>query len=183
MNIHLLCARARVAAAALLSAVLLAALAGCSSVSAPSHTAAAVPAPAPNTTGFDWAINSISATGRASAPGGTSAAQKQLAGLNAARVAALKDLKIRIRQLPVGTDQTVGSIMDNYIGVRRAVEKQIQQAQVVNQQPLESGEYETTVQTQLQPIAEILKNNYITPTEELPKPPSRGDELGVPAVS
>lgn len=103
--------------------------------------------------------------------------------MNAARVAALKDLKIRIRQLPVGTDQTVGSIMDNYIGIRRAIEKQVQQAQVVSEKPVENGGYETTVQTQLQPIADILKNNYITPTGELPKPPSRGDELGVPAVS
>lgn len=73
--------------------------------------------------------------------------------------------------------------MDNYIGVRRAIEKQIQRAEVVGQQPAEGGQYEVQVQAPLQPIADILKNNYITPTDELPKPPSRGDELGVPAVS
>jgi hypothetical protein len=160
-------------------------LSGCSQLSAPaSHpttTVAATAPPDPNS--FSWQTTSLSASGRGKAPNGTSAAQRTIVGQNVARVAALKDLKLRVRQLPVGTDQTVGSIMDNYIGVRRAIEKQIQQADVVSQQSIEGGEFEVQVQTPLQPIADILRSNYITPTEELPKPPSRGDELGVPAVS
>jgi hypothetical protein len=154
---------------------------GCAQYSAPAHTATAAPAPDPNS--FQWQTATLSASGRGSAPSGTSSAQKAIASQNAARVAALKDLKIRIRQLPIGTEKTVGYIMDNYLGVRRAIEKQIQQAETVGQQELESGEAEVQVQTQLQPIADILKQNNITPTEQLPKAPSKGDEMGVPALT
>ena len=163
------------------AAAALALFTGCSQVSAPVQTTMAAPAPDPNT--FPWQNTAISATGRGRAPAGTSSAQRTLVAQNAARVAAIKDLKQSVRQLPVGTDLTVGAIMDNYMGIRRAIEKELQKAELVGEQPLEAGEYQVEVRAQLQAVAEILKKNNITPSEELPKPPSRGDELGVPAVS
>jgi hypothetical protein len=166
-------------AAAAASAMLL--FSGCAQVSTAPHAAIITPAPDPNS--FPWQNTTLTASGRAEEPAGRSSAQRAIAGQNAARVAALKDLKIRVRQLPVGTDQTVGSIMDNYINIRRAIEKQIQKAELVSQQQIETGEYEVQLQITLQPIADILNQNYITPTGELPKPPARGDEQGIPAVS
>jgi len=142
-----------------------------------------VAAPAPDPNSFGWQNETLSAVGRGKAPASTAGAQRQLVARNAARVAAIKDLKAQVRSLPVGSDKTVGAIMDSYLNVRRAVEKELQQAQVVGEQPFERGELEMTVKLSLAGISDLLKQNYITPNEELPKPPDSGEDTGVAPVT
>jgi hypothetical protein len=157
--------------------MLLAALAGCAQMSREPNNALATPAPDPS--GYSWANEYVQGSGRAAAPKNTQTAQRDLAARNAARIAALKDLQMQMMQLPVGTDYTVGAIMDNYLNVRRAIEKQLQRAETLSEEKV-GAEYEVRVKAPLAPIAQILRQSYITPTEELPKPPVLRSEGQMP---
>lgn len=158
-------------------------LSGCAQLSGPSSAHTTVPAPAAEAGGYGWEGNVLEATGRAEAPEGTAAFQRSLVARNGARVAALKSLGQQVRALPVGSDLTIGSVMDTYLNVRRAVEKEVQKAEEVSERPDGSRGFEVQVRLPLAPIADILKQNHISPTEELPKPPSRGDETGVAPIT
>ncbi len=171
---HLLSARANFL---LVVASLLGGCAQMSSPQQPSAIVAAVAAPDPDS--YPWQNESLEATGSASAPESTAGPQRQLVARNAARVAAIKDLKGQLRQLPAGPDGTLGSIMDKYLAVRRAVEKQLQLAEIVGENPLGTRQSEVRVRLGLTPIADILRQNYITPNEEPPRPPTTGDDTGV----
>lgn len=121
-----------------------------------------------NTTGFDWEYQVLSAAGRGTAPEGLPAAQAELAATNSARVHALAKLQDQIRQLPVGTDQTVGSIMDTYLTIRHAVEQEIAVAPLAGQQPVPGGGIEVQVSMSMQNIAKTLQQYQITTDQELP---------------
>lgn len=155
-------------------------LSGCAHMGG-APTAEAVAAPV-DPSSYSWQGTSIEAVGRGSAPASTSAPQRPLVARNAARVAAIKDLKAQVRNLPAGPNGTLGSIMDNYLAVRRAVENQLQSAEMLDERSISSSETEVRVRLPLAPIADILRQNYITPNEELPRPPSSGTE-GVPPVT
>jgi hypothetical protein len=90
---------------------------------------------------------------------------------------------MQMRQLPVGTDHTVGSIMDSYLNVRRAIEKQIQRAETVSEVRVGPSEYEVHLKAPLSPIAQILKQSYITPNDALPKPPVQQAGGSLPPIS
>ena len=147
----------------------LAGITACSQLSAEPPQIQNVPAPDPN--GYPWENESVQGSGRGAAPKSTQSAQRDLAARNSARVAALKDLQMQMRQLAVGSDHTVGSIMDNYLNVRRAIEKQMQQAETLSEVKVGPSEYEVHLKAPLSPIAQILKQSYITPNNALPKPP------------
>jgi hypothetical protein len=147
----------------------LAGITACSQLSMEPTRTPNVPAPDPN--GYPWENESVQGSGRGGAPKNTQSAQRDLAARNSARVAALRDLQMQMRQLPVGTDHTIGSIMDNYLNVRRAIEKQMQRAETLSEVKVGPSEYEVHLKAPLSPIAQILKQSYITPNNELPKPP------------
>lgn len=131
-----------------------------------------------NPGGFAWANQSLKATGQGQAPEGMPTVQAGLAAKNSARVHALTNLKAQIKALPVGTDQTVGSITDGYITIRHAVEQEIAQAQDAGSRQVSPGTTEVEVQLPLRNISNILQQYQITTDQELPA----GDEApaGVP---
>lgn len=155
-------------------------LPGCAHIGS-SPAAESIPAPV-DPSSYSWQNTSLEAVGRGRAPASTAAPQRPLVARNAARVAAIKDLKAQVRNLPAGPDGTLGGIMDNYLAVRRAVEHQLEGAEMLDERSISSSESEVRVRLPLAPIAEILRQNYITPNEELPRPPSTGTE-GVPPVT
>ncbi len=119
--------------------------------------------------GFQWAGQTLEASGKGTAAEGVPAVQADLAAKNSARVDALRNLKAQVSGLPVGTDQTVGSIMDSYITIRHAVEQEISRAQDVGSQPLAQGGVDMQVQLPLQNVANILQQYQITTDQELPE--------------
>lgn len=136
--------------------------------------------PMASETGFVWEQQVLTATGRGSAPTGMPAAQGEMVAMNSARVRALAELTDQVRGFPVGTDQTVGSIMSTYLTIRHAIEQEIaQQAQVSGQRPL-GNETEVQVTMSMQGVARILQQHQITTDQELPIKEVQFD--GVPAI-
>lgn len=119
-------------------------------------------------TGFDWAQQTLKASGQGATPEGMPAAQASLTASNAARIHALTNLKSQIKRLPVGSDQTVGSIMETYITIRHAIDQEIATASVSGQRPLPTGGLEIQVTLPLQNVATILQRYQITTDQELP---------------
>lgn len=155
-------------------------LAGCAQMtSAPKAGTAATSAPNPHS--FGWETGAIEASGTGAPPSGVAGPQRVLGARNAAKVAALKSVKTQVRELPISSDQTVGSVMDKYLAIRRAVEKQLQSAEVVSEEQNDK-QYQVRVRLALQPIADMLRQNYINPTEELPAVPT-ADDSGVAPVT
>jgi hypothetical protein len=101
------------------------------------------------------------------APEGMPVPQAEITATNSARVHALTNLKDQVKALPVGSDQTVGSIMDTYITIRHAIEQEIATAQVLGSTPFQGGT-EVQVQLPLQRTASILQQYQITTDQELP---------------
>lgn len=118
--------------------------------------------------GFPWAVQTLKATGHGRAPEGMPAPQAEMTATNSARVHALTNLKEQVKALPVGTDQTIGSITEAYITIRHAIEQEIAQAQVTESTPLPQGGIEVQVQLPMQQVATILQQYQITPDQELP---------------
>jgi hypothetical protein len=118
-------------------------------------------------TGFAWEQQVLSATGKGSAPEGIPPAQAGLVASNSARVHALAQLKEQIKDLPVGTDQTVGSIMNTYLTIRHAIEQELASASITGQRQLASG-MEIQVTMSMQNVARILQQYHITTDQELP---------------
>lgn len=172
-------------AVATLSACLL--LAGCASTAlspgrsvldvadAKNHAAQSIGQPVanasftPHPSGFAWANQNLEATGSGRAPEGVSGPQHTVAARNAAMVQALTNLKEQVRALPVGSDETVGSIMKSYMTIRVAVEDEIAKAQPHTVSPRPDGSTEVQVSLPLAPIAEILQDYRITTDQELPE--------------
>lgn len=169
----------------LLTILSLAALAGCSSTAlepgrsvldvAQARNDALIAAGQPpeaayavHPSGFAWATQTLKATGKGAAPEGMPVSHAEMAAANSARVHALTNLKAQMKALPVGTDQTVGSIIDTYITIRHAVEQEIATAQVTGSTPLPQGQIEVQVELPMQRVAMILQQYQITPDQELP---------------
>jgi hypothetical protein len=161
-------------------AVLIAGLAGCAQLTtAPPAAPVVVQAPDPDT--YHWETGAIEASGTAKTATEVSGPQRMLGARNAAKVAALKSVKSQVRELAVREDQTLGGIMDKYLAIRRAVEKQLQSAEIIDEH--QSGQqYEVKVRLSLKPVADLLRQNSITPTEELPATPV-ADDTGVAPVT
>ncbi len=130
--------------------------------------------------GFEWAGQTLKASGQGAVPEGMPAAQAEMTARNSARIGALTNLKTQVRALPVGTDQTVGSISDSYITIRHAVEQEIVRAQDDGSSSLAQGGIEMQVQLPLQNIANILQQYQITPDQELPE--TGNAATGVPNI-
>lgn len=139
--------------------------------------AAAFPA---HPSGFEWAGQTLKASGQGTVPEGMPVVQAQLASKNSARIQALSNLKTQVMALPVGTDQTVGSIMGSYVTIRHAVEQEIVRAQDTGSAPLAQGGIDVQVQLPLQNIANILQQYQITPDQELPE--TGNAQAGVPDI-
>lgn len=120
---------------------------------------------------YPWENDTLTAVGTGLRPEGQLVAQATLSAKNSARINAINNLKQQVRELPVGSDQTVGSIMDTYLLIRRGVEKQLQDAATVSGDVTLNGTYELTVSMPLKPLAELLEKYAITPSEELPPVP------------
>jgi len=118
--------------------------------------------------GFDWATQTLRATGQGTAAEGMPAAQRDVAAQASATAHAKANLKEQVRALPVGTDQTVGSIMNSYITLRVAIEQEIASAKVIGTRPSFSGTTEAEVEMPMQQIATILQKHQITTDQELP---------------
>jgi len=122
----------------------------------------------PHPSGFDWATQSLRATGQGTASEGMPAAQRDVAARASATAHAKANLKEQVKALPVGTDQTVGSIMNSYITIRVAIEQEIAGAKVIGTSPSPTGPVEAEVEMPMQKIATILQQHQITPHQELP---------------
>ena len=124
--------------------------------------------------GFDWANRTLKASGQGSAAPGMPRAQQDVAASTSAAAHARASLKEQVRALPVGTDQTVGSIMNTYGAIRLSVEREIESARVTNTKPGINGTAEAEVELPMQGIANILQQYTITPDQELPAPNAAG---------
>lgn len=117
---------------------------------------------------FPWAHSTLKATGQGTAPEGMPVSQAELTAVNSARVQALTNLRSQVKGLPVGSDETVASIMDRYITIRHAIDQEINHAPVAGQRPLTQGIMEVNVELPLANIAAILQRYQVTPDQELP---------------
>jgi hypothetical protein len=164
------------AVAAFLALAALFALAGCAELtSRPTSGGLAAGSP------YTWAAESVEATGAGAAPSSIDAEpQRSLAGKLKAKRAALGALKQRVGRLPVNHENTLGSVMDANIGVRRSVETYLDTAEVVSEVETAPGTWEVRVRARLAPVARILTENFITPDDV---PPPRGGEEELPPVT
>ncbi|MCX7719021.1 MAG: hypothetical protein N2111_11570 [Candidatus Sumerlaeaceae bacterium] len=122
---------------------------------------------------FAWATREVTATGRGSAPAHLSEEpQRSLAGKQAAKAAAISELKRQVAALPVDPTHTVGAFMDESLGLKRAIDRHVQQAQVIASREVSPGLFEVTLRTPLAPVADILKQFSITPGNLPPPPPA-----------
>lgn len=127
---------------------------------------------------FAWAQQTIESAGRGNSPDNmTTEPQRSLAGRQAARTAAITKLQREVARLPVTPESTVGTFMNENLGVKRAVQTYAHAAQTVGEREVSPGVFEVRVQTSLAPVAEILRQHGITPTN-LPPPPAA--QPGVP---
>jgi hypothetical protein len=165
--------------AVLLAAALMATLDGCAHHgSAKAGTVADAVPPGE----FSWANQVIESDGSSGSSGTASGAQAKLANKQAAKTDAMAALKVRVRALPVAGGETVGSLMTQNMGLKRSIEKQLQSAQVVSEGQAPDGGYSVHVRLALAPIAEILKQNFITPDNLPPATPAK-DNNGVPPLT
>lgn len=96
----------------------------------------------------------------------------------AAKTAALANLKQQVLSLPVTSENNLAQIVASNLSVRRAVERQLQTAKVVSQQQAAPGTFEARVQLPLKPVADILRQHNISPEGLPPLPESAsGDKL------
>ena len=134
-----------------------------------------------NPTGFTWAQQTLTATGRGKAPGGMPAVQAEQAAASSGRIRALAGLKDQVKDLPVGSDQTVGSIMNTYLTIRHAIEQEIAIAPNAGQQRNADGSVTVQVAMPMQGIADILHRYNITTDQELPAA-NTGSTANVPDI-
>ena len=156
----------------------IAALAGCAGTAATSRQQARTPDP----NEFPWKYDAVEAVGTADSPRAvTSDLQRVMIGQQAAKTAAIANLKKQIASLRVTPDHTLGAIMKQNLGVKVAVEQRLQSADVLSQQRTADNGFEVRVRMPLKPIAEVLEKQYITP-EGVPAMPERRDDT-VPSVT
>jgi hypothetical protein len=70
--------------------------------------------------------------------------------------------------------------MDENLGIKRAIETHVQSAQTVSAQEVSPGVYEVRTRLALKPVADILRQFHITPSNLPPPPP--GFEGNAPRV-
>ncbi len=129
---------------------------------------------------FAWAGDTLESAGTGSAPRSIATEpQRSMAGKLKAKRAAIASLRQRVAQLPVTPDQTLGTVMNSNIGIRRSVEAALDKAQIVWEQEVSPGVFEVRVRTPLNPVADILEQNFVTP-ENAPAAPAPRTE-GEPA--
>lgn len=167
--------------AAALAALML--MAGCSSTTTPrADTAGALTQQADAvmagpTDLFAWAGDIYEAEGSAGAPRTiVTEPQRSMAGKLKAKRAAIGALGMRVGALPVTETQNLAAVMNANIGVKRAVERHLDTAEVVAERQPTDDQFEVRVRAALRPIAEILEKHHITPAEafEPPATPAAG---------
>jgi hypothetical protein len=153
----------------------LAGLTGCTTgrpAAAPADAALTAYQPAINGQ-FAWASREITATARGAVPAHVSGEpQRSLAGTQAAKAAAIGELRRQVAALPVDPTHTVGSFMDESLGLKRAIDRQLQKAAVTAAREVSPGLFEVTVRAPLAPVADILRQFSITPGNLPPPPPA-----------
>lgn len=129
---------------------------------------------------FPWETQVLEATGTSAPPAGPAAIpQRSFAAKQSAKTAALYQLREMIEALPIHEEATVGTAMEALLSVRHGIDLALRRAEVVEERPLPDGGYEVRVQQPLAPIAEILRQSYITPHDPLPvSPASDENRLG-----
>lgn len=153
-------------------------LAGCAGPAATSRQQARTPAP----NEFPWKYDAVEAVGTTGSPRAVASdLQRVMIGQQAAKTAAIADLKRQVMALRVTPELTLGAIMKQNLGVKVGVEQRLQSADVTSQQRTPDNGFEVRVRMPLEPIAEVLEKQYITP-EGMPALPERRDD-GVPPVS
>jgi hypothetical protein len=131
---------------------------------------------------FAWARGAIEARGTGSAPVTVSSEpQRSVIARRAAKTAAITNLKQQMSRISVTDAQTLGSVMAQNLGVKRAIEQALQSAQVESEREVGPGVYEARMRFPLAPIAEILMQNHITP-EGVPETPQT-EATGIPPLS
>lgn len=133
------------------------------------HASSTMPvAGTPATAGdFGWANQTLSASGRATSSSNMSEPQRSLYARQAARTAAISQLKTQLAGLPVTSDTSLGALLEQNNGLRHAIDRSVQKAQDVNAGEIQPGLFEVRVQMPLSIISEILHQNYVTP-ESIP---------------
>lgn len=129
---------------------------------------------------FEWEQQVLEATGTSETPpqGGGAIPQRSFAARQSAKTAALLDLRHQVREFPINETDLVGTAMDTIIAVQRGVDLAVRRAEVVEEIPRADGTYQVRVRFPLAPVAEVLRQNYITPGEALPEL-SAGEENGL----
>jgi hypothetical protein len=133
-----------------------------------------IPPPAPGV--FGWGAQVLEATGTANQPESGAGPERFFVGQQASKTAALAELKKQVLSLPVTPEYTLASIVASNLSVKRAVERQLQTAQVISQQQVAHGVFQTRVRLQLESIADILAQHNITP-EGMPPLPGEPEKL------
>jgi hypothetical protein len=149
----------------LVTALALAAvLAGCAALSREGTKAAGGRTATAKSSPFVWAGDNVEADGRGIAPATiTEEPQRSLAAKQAAKTAAIAGLKHRVSRLTITGSQTVGTAMAINLSVKRAIEKSLQNAEVVEEKEIEPGVWEVRMRAPLAPISDILLQHNITP--------------------
>ncbi len=131
---------------------------------------------------FPWETQTLQAFGSvedASPSSGAAIPQRALAARNRAKTAAIRDLREQIAQLPVNEEATVGAAMDTVISLKRSIEIAVNRAELAGEEPLAGGGVRVRIDFPLAPVAEVLRQYYITPSEPLPPGlPQSDDALG-----
>lgn len=147
----------------LVLALALGGLSGCAGLTKSTSRKEATP-PAAAESPFAWAKDSVEADGRGIAPSNvTDEPQRSLAAKQAAKAAAIAGLKHRVARLTIAGSHTVGTAMNINLSVKRAIEKYLQNAEVVHEQEIEPGVWEVRMRAPLAPISDILIQHRITP--------------------
>lgn len=128
--------------------------------------------------GFAWAQDALEASGTGTVPpDATTEPQRSLIAKQAAKTAAIANLKTQMSKLSISEERTLGTVMDENIGISHAIERYMQSAQVVSEEEVMSGIFEVRVRLSMAAVAQILEQYHIGAGDNEPDPPSFKSDL------
>jgi hypothetical protein len=131
---------------------------------------------------FPWSNETIEATGTNSGPRNLgNEVQASVVAKQAAKTAAIANLKEKIMNLNVTSSRSLGSVMSQNLGIKRAVEQYLQATKVVSEREVMTGIWEVKVKANMAPISYILERNHVT-SDNVPSAESTS-KTRVPPVS
>ncbi|MBX7246892.1 MAG: hypothetical protein K1X53_15450 [Candidatus Sumerlaeaceae bacterium] len=122
---------------------------------------------------FAWENMSYEAVGTGTVPANASLEpQRSIVGTQAAKTSAISSLKQEVTKLNVTPTMSLGELMRENLAVKRGTEKFLQGAQVVEEKEVKPGTFEVRVRASMVPLANMLRQNNITPNGLPPSLPA-----------